>query len=137
MCSNKLDGELAIITDGISGISKETTQLFANHGTRAVVISNIQDKLVQSASQQLGEHGIRVNSVSPFAVAIPLLCEMHEKNVEEVEKIYEPFMSLKGIVLKVKHVVDVLLFLGSDDSPKVVKIRILSKIVLDSVESES
>ncbi|XP_059644668.1 (-)-isopiperitenol/(-)-carveol dehydrogenase, mitochondrial-like [Cornus florida] len=72
--------------------------------------------LVRSASRQLGEHGIRVNSVSPYAVATPMMCKAHEKEAEEVEKTYEPFTSLQGIVLKVKHVADAVLFLASDDA---------------------
>ncbi|XP_059643129.1 (+)-cis,trans-nepetalactol synthase NEPS1-like [Cornus florida] len=239
MAMKKLEGKVAIITGGASGIGEETARVFADHGARAVVIADIQDEqghrvaesigpncsyvhcdvadedqvkdmvestvqihgqldimfsnagigsdsdqtlldldfsefdrifavnvrgmaacvkqaarvmverrvrgcivctasvsgskggkkwtdycmskhavigLVRSASRQLGEHGIRVNSVSPFFVATPMNCKKLEKEVEEAEKIFEPFMNLKGILLKVKHVADAVLFLASDDS---------------------
>ncbi|XP_059643156.1 (+)-cis,trans-nepetalactol synthase NEPS1-like [Cornus florida] len=239
MAMKKLEGKVAIITGGASGIGEETARVFADHGARAVVIADIQDEqgyrvaesigpkcsyvhcdvtdegqvkrmvestvqihgqldimfsnagiggasdqtlldldfsefdrifatnvrgmtvcvkqaarvmmerrvrgsivctasvagskggkthtdyymskhavigLVRSASRQLGEHGIRVNSVSPYTVATPMLCKTYEKEVEEAEKFFESFTSLKGIVLKVKHVADAALFLASDDS---------------------
>ncbi|XP_052174716.1 (-)-isopiperitenol/(-)-carveol dehydrogenase, mitochondrial-like [Diospyros lotus] len=72
--------------------------------------------LVRAASRQLGEHGIRVNCVSPYAVATPLLCRSHRKEAEEVEKAFEPMVPLKGIVLQVEHVAEAVLFLASDES---------------------
>ncbi|KAL2462960.1 Short-chain dehydrogenase reductase 3b [Forsythia ovata] len=76
--------------------------------------------LVRSASGQLGEYGIRVNSVSPSAIATPLTCEAYQTTMKDLEKIYEnsfvPLTSLKGIVLTLKHVADAVLFLASDDS---------------------
>lgn len=74
--------------------------------------------LVKSASKQLGNYGIRVNSVSPFMVLTPLMrmAYNYEKNDEEIEKMYQPLTSLKDIVLKAKHVADAVLFLVSDDS---------------------
>ncbi|KAJ6293948.1 hypothetical protein OIU76_022094 [Salix suchowensis] len=71
--------------------------------------------LVKSASYQLGEHGIRVNSVSPGAVATPLVCNALGMGVEEVEKTFESTSCLKG-VLKLNHVAKAVLFLASDDS---------------------
>lgn len=76
--------------------------------------------LVRSASRQLGEYGIRVNSVSPSAVVTPLTCEANQMTVKDVEKLYEnsfvPLISLKGIVLTVRHIAEAVLFLVSDDS---------------------
>ncbi|XP_031276273.1 short-chain dehydrogenase reductase 3b-like [Pistacia vera] len=72
--------------------------------------------LVRSASARLGVHGIRVNSVSPYAVATPGVCSSLGREVEEVKKIYEAYTSLKGIVLKGKHIGDAVLFLASEDS---------------------
>lgn len=74
--------------------------------------------LVKSASKQLGNNGIRVNSVSPFMVLTPLMrmAYNYEKNDEEIEKMYQPLTSLKDVVLKAKHVADAVLFLVSDDS---------------------
>ncbi|KAI5562479.1 hypothetical protein BDE02_15G056400 [Populus trichocarpa] len=71
--------------------------------------------LVKSASYQLGEHGIRVNCVSPGPVATPLICKAFGMGVEEVEKTFESTSCLKG-VLKLKHVANAVLFLASEDS---------------------
>ncbi|XVF50190.1 hypothetical protein PTKIN_Ptkin04bG0076300 [Pterospermum kingtungense] len=72
--------------------------------------------LVRSASKQLGVNGIRVNSVSPYAVATPALCCKWGREPEEAEKLFEPNTVLKGAVLKVKHVADAVVFLASQDS---------------------
>ncbi|KAE8706290.1 Short-chain dehydrogenase reductase 5 [Hibiscus syriacus] len=72
--------------------------------------------LVRSASKQLGPYGIRVNSISPFVVATPLMCELMGREAEETEKIFEGLTKLKGVVVKEKHVADAVLFLASGDS---------------------
>ncbi|XP_044487687.1 (+)-cis,trans-nepetalactol synthase NEPS1-like [Mangifera indica] len=73
--------------------------------------------LVKSASTQLGVHGIRVNSVFPSAVATSTLCRSFGGiDAEQAEKICERLASLKGIVPKVNHVADTVLFLASGDS---------------------
>lgn len=72
--------------------------------------------LVRSASKQLGVHGIRVNSVSPYVVATPLICNLTGMKAEEAEKFYEGRTLLKGVVVKEKHVADAVLFLASEDS---------------------
>lgn len=72
--------------------------------------------LVRSASQQLGEHGIRVNCVSPYVVATPMACHALGMDAEQVGKLYEERLVFKGVVLKAKHVADAVLFLASDDS---------------------
>ncbi|GLT70917.1 hypothetical protein SLA2020_429670 [Shorea laevis] len=66
--------------------------------------------LVRSASVQLGVHGIRVNCVSPNALATPLTIQTLGKSVEEIEKVYETIARLKGAVLNVKDVADAVLF---------------------------
>ncbi|KAK2663952.1 hypothetical protein Ddye_002526 [Dipteronia dyeriana] len=45
--------------------------------------------LMRSASKQLGGYGIRVNSVSPGAVATPMICEQTGMEAEEVERTFE------------------------------------------------
>ncbi|KAE8124085.1 hypothetical protein FH972_018995 [Carpinus fangiana] len=75
--------------------------------------------LVRSASNQLGAHGIRVNCVSPYILATPMTCRavgMDPEEAEEVEKMFEPDILLKGVGLKANHVADALLFLASNDS---------------------
>ncbi|MCD7459632.1 hypothetical protein HAX54_041477 [Datura stramonium] len=72
--------------------------------------------LVRSASRQLGEYRIRVNSISPSAVITPLACFAEAETAREVLKRYGQLTSLKGITLTVNHLAEAALFLASDDS---------------------
>ncbi|GAA0186527.1 hypothetical protein Leryth_013070 [Lithospermum erythrorhizon] len=72
--------------------------------------------LMRCASKQLGGHGIRVNAVSPFAIATPLFVSVFKEAAKEVEKQFQALPSLKNVHLKVEHVADAVLFLASDDS---------------------
>lgn len=72
--------------------------------------------LVRSASTGLGKYGIRVNCVSPAAVATPLLEKSMKMGVEEIEKMFESFNCLKNGALRASHVAEAVLFLASDDS---------------------
>ncbi|XP_058074989.1 short-chain dehydrogenase reductase 3b-like [Magnolia sinica] len=72
--------------------------------------------LVRSASIQLGRHGIRVNCVSPYAVATPLLCGTLGMDAEAVEKKFSSIPKLQGVVLKVEHIADAVLFLATGES---------------------
>lgn len=72
--------------------------------------------LVRAAAAELGEHGIRVNCVSPSAVATPLACGLHGWSPREVEEYGVAVSRLKGVVLKASHVAEAALFLASDES---------------------
>lgn len=73
--------------------------------------------LVRSASSELGKYGIRVNSVSPGAVATPMVMNHFAfEDQEKAEEALSELHSLKGIMLKTKHVADAVLFLASDQS---------------------
>ena len=54
MCNYKLQGKIAIITGGASGIGEATTRLFAQHGVRMVVIADIQDQLGHQVAASIG-----------------------------------------------------------------------------------
>ncbi|KAE8727069.1 Short-chain dehydrogenase reductase 3b [Hibiscus syriacus] len=112
MVELKIRGSIVCTTSvaASSGGERDTDYYMSKH---AVI------GLVRSASKQLGVHGIRVNSVSPYAVQTPLLNRHLGKEPEEAEVaelFYEPYASLKGVVLKTKHVADAVLFLASHDS---------------------
>ncbi|KAK7304588.1 hypothetical protein VNO77_42471 [Canavalia gladiata] len=54
--SQKLEGKVAIITGGASGIGEETARVFTNHGARMVVIADIQDDLGNQVAASIGSH---------------------------------------------------------------------------------
>ncbi|MCL7032039.1 hypothetical protein MKW94_019433 [Papaver nudicaule] len=74
--------------------------------------------LMRAASQELGKYGIRVNCVSPSAVGTPMPCKAFGTDAEGIEKMFLNSTPLggAGLVLKVNHVADAVLFLASDDS---------------------
>lgn len=51
--AKRLEGKVAIITGGASGLGESTARLFVRHGAK-VVIADIQDELGLSLSQELG-----------------------------------------------------------------------------------
>ncbi|XP_010028830.2 (+)-cis,trans-nepetalactol synthase NEPS2 [Eucalyptus grandis] len=53
--SNKLDGKVAIITGGASGIGEETARQLANHGAY-VVIADVQDEKGHNLTSSIGSH---------------------------------------------------------------------------------
>ena len=48
--NNKLQGKVAIITGGASGMCEDTTREFAAHGAQAIVIVDVQDEKGQNAA---------------------------------------------------------------------------------------
>ncbi|XP_057951946.1 (+)-cis,trans-nepetalactol synthase NEPS2-like [Malania oleifera] len=111
----------AMVEGGVRGSIVCTASVSGSRGglrrTDYVMSKHAVVGLVRSASRQLGAHGIRVNSVSPYAVATPGLCAAQRMEAQEVERVYEPFANLKGGgVLKAENVADAVVFLASDES---------------------
>ncbi|CAL9031204.1 unnamed protein product [Prunus brigantina] len=50
----KLQGKVAIVTGGASGIGEATARKFALHGARAVVIADVQDEKGQNVAASIG-----------------------------------------------------------------------------------
>lgn len=69
--------------------------------------------LTKNTAVELGRHGIRVNCVSPHAIATPLARNKFNLDDEAVSKIYS---NLKGAWCKVEDIAHTALFLASDDS---------------------
>ncbi|OMO68474.1 Short-chain dehydrogenase/reductase SDR [Corchorus olitorius] len=58
--SGRLEGKVAIITGGASGIGASTARLFHENGAK-VVIADIQDNLGQALAEELGENASYVH----------------------------------------------------------------------------
>ena len=54
--NNKLQGKVAIITGGASGMGEATAREFATHGARAIVIADVQDEKGQNAAVSIGSN---------------------------------------------------------------------------------
>ncbi|XP_014495610.1 short-chain dehydrogenase reductase 3b-like [Vigna radiata var. radiata] len=72
--------------------------------------------LVRSACGELGAYGIRVNSISPYALATPMTCAALDVGPAEVEAAAYGSANLEGITLKANHIAEAALFLASDES---------------------
>ncbi|KAE8680555.1 Secoisolariciresinol dehydrogenase [Hibiscus syriacus] len=73
--------------------------------------------LTQSLAVELGEHGIRVNCISPYAIVTPSFQKASGiSNLEKVEEMLSAAGVLRGAVLEPSDVAQAALFLASDDA---------------------
>ncbi|KAJ4949998.1 hypothetical protein NE237_026830 [Protea cynaroides] len=110
----------AMVDSGVKGSIICTASVAASVGTKRYTDYTMSKHailgLIRSASLQLGMYGIRVNCVSPAGVATPMACKAYGMDVERLEKVSSSHISLEGMVLKVNHVAEAVLFLASDAS---------------------
>ncbi|XP_031280757.1 secoisolariciresinol dehydrogenase-like [Pistacia vera] len=69
--------------------------------------------LMRNTAVELGQHGIRVNCVSPYAVSTAMAKEFLKTDDEGMRILY-PY--LNGAILKPEDVAEAALYLGSDES---------------------
>ncbi|BAT85903.1 hypothetical protein VIGAN_04350200 [Vigna angularis var. angularis] len=72
--------------------------------------------LTKNAAVELGQFGIRVNCLSPYALATPLATSFVGANDEQLETIMNSLANLKGVTLKTDDVANAALYFASDDS---------------------
>lgn len=82
--------------------------------------------LTKNAACELGTSGVRVNCVSPFGVATPMLVNAwreegeevlsRKEEVEKMEEFVKGLANLKGPTLKAWDVAEAVLYLASDES---------------------
>ncbi|RVX06162.1 Secoisolariciresinol dehydrogenase [Vitis vinifera] len=72
--------------------------------------------LTRNAAIELGQFGIRVNCLSPYALATPLATNFLNLTAEELETAMNATANLKGVTLKAQDVANAALYLASDES---------------------
>ncbi|XP_015068899.1 short-chain dehydrogenase reductase 3b-like [Solanum pennellii] len=72
--------------------------------------------IVKAAARELGPYGIRVNGVSPYGIATPLVCKAYGLDAAPLEAAINGNANLKGVTLSTMHVAQSALFLASDES---------------------
>lgn len=68
--------------------------------------------LVKNLCVELGQYGIRVNCISPFATMTPMM----RQSLGMVEELVSEAANLKGVVLEPKDIAEAALYLASDES---------------------
>ncbi|KAH0752522.1 secoisolariciresinol dehydrogenase-like [Solanum tuberosum] len=92
----------------IGGIGSPITYASSKH---AVV------GLTNHLAVELGKYGIRVNCISPYTVATPLVREILGKmDKEKAEEIIMETANLKGGILEPEDIAEAAVYLGSDES---------------------
>ncbi|KAJ4747688.1 NAD(P)-binding Rossmann-fold superfamily protein [Rhynchospora pubera] len=72
--------------------------------------------IMRSAAIELGQFGIRVNCVSPYASGTPLSAKGFGMSEEEVDNIMAEHAVLRGVRLKADDVAEAVMYLASDES---------------------
>lgn len=73
--------------------------------------------LAKNLGVELGQHGIRVNCISPFGLATPLLLRgLGGVDKDKVEEMLHEASNLKGTVLETEDIANAALYFASDES---------------------
>ncbi|XP_030924268.1 secoisolariciresinol dehydrogenase-like [Quercus lobata] len=73
--------------------------------------------IVKNLSVELGQYGIRVNCVSPFATPTRMLMEsMPTMEMNKMVDVVSSIANLKGVVLEPEDIAEAALYFGSDES---------------------
>lgn len=102
-------GSIISMSSASSGIAGAVSHAYTS-SKHAVV------GLTKNLAVELGEFGIRVNCLSPYAMATPLAKKFFRMEDGELERAMGEAANLKGTVLRVDDVTNGALFLASDES---------------------
>ncbi|PHU29196.1 Short-chain dehydrogenase reductase 2a [Capsicum chinense] len=72
--------------------------------------------VAKATARELGQYGIRVNCVSPYGIATPIVCKTYGCDADPLESSITGHANLKGVTLSTKHIAEAALFLASDES---------------------
>lgn len=72
--------------------------------------------LTRNAAVELGQFGIRVNCVAPFACVTPLATSFTGLTGDQLEEAMRGFANLKGVTFKAEDIANAVLFLASEEA---------------------
>ncbi|EXC01952.1 Momilactone A synthase [Morus notabilis] len=72
--------------------------------------------LTKSAAVELGQYGIRVNCLSPYGVATPLVEKFLGRKKGDIENLFSSAANLKNVTLEAEDVANAALYLASDEA---------------------
>ncbi|KAJ0985728.1 hypothetical protein J5N97_004084 [Dioscorea zingiberensis] len=133
---NKLDRTLAVHVRGTVAAVKHAAHAMRARGTHGSIIcmASVAARqgsvapvaytvakhavigIMRGTVEELGAHGIRINCISPYYVATPLLFSLNGLTPGEVEARSCEMATLKGVVIRAGNIAQAALFLASDES---------------------
>ncbi|XP_038701695.1 secoisolariciresinol dehydrogenase-like [Tripterygium wilfordii] len=81
--------------------------------------------LTKNLCVELGKHGIRVNCISPFGVATPMMRSLGMMEKDKYEEVVSSAANLKGVTLEARDIAEAALYLASKESKYVSGINLV------------
>ncbi|KAK9170353.1 hypothetical protein Syun_002493 [Stephania yunnanensis] len=112
----------AMIAKNTKGSIIFTSSLASVMGTEGISHAYTASKhavlgLVRNLCVELGQHGIRVNCISPYVVASPMVSgELPGIEMSKVEEMIHKAGNLKGVVLRADDVAEAAVYLASEEA---------------------
>ncbi|KAJ9181334.1 hypothetical protein P3X46_009472 [Hevea brasiliensis] len=100
-----------LFTSSLASVCCVDTTLHAYTTSKHAVVG-----LAKNLCVELGQYGIRVNSISPYAVATPMLTNGFKMGKREAEEFISSTANLKEVILEPEDIAQAALYLASDES---------------------